>query len=633
LTESENSVWRRCHAAIDKLIDFTGLQRLSCKVNRQFVTADPAKDPHNCREKVLAQFVGMTALASGRERRCEGLGTLRAALVSGVALASLLGLPTPADAQRGYYGYGGYGGWYAAPVDTPRPRTATTARRETAARDKAEPKKDTGFGEMPKGPLQIVVSIGSQKVTLYSNGVRVAQGPVSTGVPGHPTPMGVFSVIEKDRYHHSNIYSGAPMPFMQRVTWSGVALHEGVLPGYPASHGCIRMSHDFAQKLWPVTKLGVRVIIARNDVAPVEFEHPKLFTPKLKPPEAQVAMKPTTDGMNTVRPIKLAQVNEAQANETQANGTQANEPDAGKEPTAAAPPDTPAAKPAAEPTADTAADRPAEQTTAQPAQPAQALETIKPAEDVKAAETAPPAEPAEEAPKATGTAEPLQPAAPPLVPSDLRKSVEAPQPVEPAKPVEVTPAVAQPSPAEAVPAGSDSVKPAPTVEPAKPAAPPRSKAADQPAKRIGQVAVFVSRKEKKIFVRQGMIPLFEMPVVIEAPDQPLGTHVFTAMTVTNEGSGMRWNLMTIHTDPSAPAIEPRESRRKSREQPNATAQRPVAHLKAPSNAAEALERVEFPKEAVDRISELLTPGSSLVISDEGLGRETGRYTEFIVLTR
>ena len=136
---------------------------------------------------------------------------------------------------------------------------------------------------MPKGPLQIVVSIDHQRVTLFSNGVRVAQGPVSTGVPGRPTPMGVFSVIEKDRYHRSNLYSNAPMPFMQRITWSGVALHEGVLPGYPASHGCIRMSRDFAQKLWPTTQLGARVVIARGELAPVDFEHPKLFVPKPKP--------------------------------------------------------------------------------------------------------------------------------------------------------------------------------------------------------------------------------------------------------------------------------------------------------------------------------------------------------------
>jgi hypothetical protein len=173
------------------------------------------------------------------------------ALISGVALSLLAGSALPADAAAGVRFYS-TGGWFMGGMNVPvRRHRATTVKRE-----KSEPKKETGFGEMPKGPLQLVVSINTQKVTLFSNGVRVAQGPVSTGVPGHPTPMGVFSVIEKDRYHHSNIYSGAPMPYMQRITWSGVALHEGVLPGHPASHGCIRMSHDFAKKLWPITKLG-----------------------------------------------------------------------------------------------------------------------------------------------------------------------------------------------------------------------------------------------------------------------------------------------------------------------------------------------------------------------------------------
>ena len=188
-----------------------------------------------------------------------------------------------------------------------------------------------------------------------------------------------------------------------------------------------------------------------------------------------------------------------------------------------------------------------------------------------------------------------------------------------------------PAPVEAAPAG-DSVKPAPAViDPPKPVAAPKTRAADQPAKRTGQVAVFVSRKEKKIFVRQGFIPLFDMPIVIEQPDQPLGTHVFTALAFTDNGAGMRWNLITVPTDPSAP--EP-SSRRKSREplKPSRPAQtgRPA---QAASSAAEALNRIQMPKEAVDRISELLIPGSSLVVSDEGLGRETGRYTDFIVLTR
>ena len=145
--------------------------------------------------------------------------------------------------------------------------------------------------------------------------------------------------------------------------------------------------------------------------------------------------------------------------------------------------------------------------------------------------------------------------------------------------------------------------------------------------RSGQVAVFVSRKEQKIFVRQGFVPLFDMPLVIDQPDQPLGTHVFTAMEVTDNGSGMRWNLMTVPTDPSASA-EQRDARKKSKEAPQ-----PAVRVKPPATAAQALDRIEIPKEAVDRISEILIPGSSLVVSDEGLGRETGRYTEFIVLSR
>src|SRR5260370_20894041 len=193
------------------------------------------------------------------------------------------------------------------------PKTTNKTTSTTTKKEKAEPKKkDVGFGRMPKGPLQIVVSIGNQKVTLLSNGVRVAQGPVSTGVPGHPTPTGVFSIIEKARYHPSNLYSNAPMPYMQRITWSGVALHEGVLPGYPASHGCIRMSHDFAQKLWPITNLGVRVIVAHHELAPVDVAHPKLFAPKLEPSEPAVAAGGGTDGRDVVGTIAMVQATVAE---------------------------------------------------------------------------------------------------------------------------------------------------------------------------------------------------------------------------------------------------------------------------------------------------------------------------------
>jgi hypothetical protein len=147
---------------------------------------------------------------------------------------------------------------------------------------KSDSTKKAQFQDAEKGPLQIIISIADQRVSLYDNGALIARSSISTGVVGHPTPLGVFSVISKQKWHRSNIYSSAPMPYMQRITWSGIALHAGDLPGYPASHGCIRLTNDFAIRLWHLTKRGTRVIIARDDVRPVEISNPRLFVPKPK---------------------------------------------------------------------------------------------------------------------------------------------------------------------------------------------------------------------------------------------------------------------------------------------------------------------------------------------------------------
>src|SRR4051812_13488368 len=176
----------------------------------------------------------------------RSLGALRLALVAGMALAGLSSLLTPADAASRRF------------------------------KDAAAKTQRFGFGELPPGPLQLVVSIRKQQVTLYSNGHRVAQAPVSTGTPNRPTPTGIFSVIEKDRWHRSNLYDSAPMYFMHRLTWSGIAMHEGYLPGVPASHGCIRLPREFVARLWAVSKLGARVVVAREDVVPQDFAHPQL---------------------------------------------------------------------------------------------------------------------------------------------------------------------------------------------------------------------------------------------------------------------------------------------------------------------------------------------------------------------
>ena len=126
----------------------------------------------------------------------------------------------------------------------------------------------------PSGPVAIIVSIPEQRVYVYRNGVEIAVSTCSTGKPGHSTPTGVFTVLQKDKTHHSSTYNDAPMPNMERLTWSGVALHAGQLPGYPASHGCVRLPLEFSQKLFTVTHLGTPVIIANAASAPADIVHP-----------------------------------------------------------------------------------------------------------------------------------------------------------------------------------------------------------------------------------------------------------------------------------------------------------------------------------------------------------------------
>jgi lipoprotein-anchoring transpeptidase ErfK/SrfK len=123
----------------------------------------------------------------------------------------------------------------------------------------------------PEGPVAIVVSIPDQRVHVYRNGIRIAVSTCSTGKPGHSTPTGVFTILQKDKHHRSSTYNNAPMPNMNRLTWSGIALHAGQLPGYPASHGCVRLPMKFSELLF-----GITVIIADDHHSPREVAHPGL---------------------------------------------------------------------------------------------------------------------------------------------------------------------------------------------------------------------------------------------------------------------------------------------------------------------------------------------------------------------
>src|SRR5450830_84478 len=171
--------------------------------------------------------------------------------------------------------------WGPAAIVTLAAMAALTAlTADVAARQPrpAPPKEATAPREAGE-PIMAIVSIKTQQVTFYDAEGWILRAPVSTGVKERETPAGVFAVIEKDKDHHSSMYDDAWMPNMQRITWNGIALHGGPLPGYAASHGCVRMPYGFAEKLFDKTRIGMRVIIAPNDAAPVEFSHTALFMP------------------------------------------------------------------------------------------------------------------------------------------------------------------------------------------------------------------------------------------------------------------------------------------------------------------------------------------------------------------
>ena len=241
-------------------------------------------------------------------------------------------------------------------------------------------------------------------------------------------------------------------------------------------------------------------------------------------------------------------------------------------------------------------------------------------DDTKTANAADPAKPEDSAPAATEAAAPAP--APRL--EGLAKLVAAPPPPPPAETDKLrgsvaTPVVAPDQPADAAPV---------------PAAKPTTLVETGHAATQGPISIFVSRKEKKIYVRQNFSPLFYAPVTIEHPEQPLGTHVFTAMAYLDDDSTLRWNVVSLPGEPPKAKREAdngrRAARRGQREEPVA---RSLGDLPPPQTPAEALARIDIPQDVIDQISALIVPGSSLVVSDQGLGEETGEGTDFIVVTR
>jgi hypothetical protein len=612
---------------------------------------------------------------------------------------------------------------------------AVWAMPAEAQSKKATPAEEAIADPANGEPMTLIVSLRNQKVDIYRGTALVTSSTVSTGMRGYDTKAGVFSILEKQRMHHSNLYSAAPMPWMQRITWSGTALHAGVVPGYPASHGCIRLPFSFAPKLFGITTVGEHVVVARGQVAPEIIEHENLFQP-LPPPEAPALVKqdtppqrqshlqaPSFETKGTALPVVLAnaglggvrldpglaaeaavdaakpRTRIAAAASTQAknagilptdivpDSTDANaqledthvhaiDPyvgdyalaggnalpaqglaqadhaldETGDTPVAASVSQTaeaPAPKP--EPLAAQAAapanQVPATQAATSEAAPAPVIAEALPApiEPVNQSAVSPePAQPASEpasasaAPAPTTEAPAIVAEASPALPVQAESPAPAPQASLPQPNTEQT--------AEMTPSVSASKLQAGTKAAAAQAAEPRSTAplrilvtrrtqrdriigvqrilADmgylppldfdgtlgrpsitaikefQKANGLPETGAFTDELVKKVyevagkqepptghlFVRQEFGKVFDVPVSFRDPDKPLGTYLFTAMNFKPGDTKTRWMAVSLRGD----------------------------------DPAGVLDRLEIPNDIRQKISERLTPGSSLIVGDTAI---------------
>ncbi len=541
----------------------------------------------------------------------RGIGTGR---LWRIALLTLAGAISTSEADAAVYYWSGYDPsfYYFQPAPT-FPQRRPRVRRYEAKKIETREKEST----KPQGPLIIAISIEKQSLKIYDANGFFAETPISTGMRGHPTPMGVFSVIQKHKFHHSNIYSGAPMPYMQRITWSGVAIHAGVLPGYPASHGCIRMPMAFAVKMWNWTKMGVRVVITPGEITPASFSHPLLATKRVLP-KPVAANEPQTDVPPATQADKAAEADAAPKPVIAEASLELRSTvghDNGVKPVIA---EQPGATTLGAQTRTTYArgDMPA----------AKASVTMSDAAPGAKSESAP-SEPAKSEPDAAAAKRSEMTSA-----DD--KPADAPKHEAPAN------GKAEGKPEESITAGTGISPSAPDVKQDQATTPDKKAVAPKPdpaanattPKRAGQIAALISRKDSRLYVRQNFSALFDVPVTIAPSDRPLGTHVFTVRVDKDDASVLRWSVVSLPT-PARYVERPYEDERALRRRKIAGAVE-VKALPVANSPAEALDRLTIPADAMARITEALSTGGSIIVSDQGItAGETGEGTDFIVSLR
>lgn len=522
----------------------------------------------------------------------------------------------------------------------------------------------------PVSPMLLLVSLRKQRVRAFDVTGELNSSRISSGRSGFDTPTGVFSILEKKEYHESNIYDSAPMPFMQRLTWSGIALHAGVVPGYPASHGCIRLPASFATSLFRITNVGTRVIVTQDETDPIPFDHKNLFKPLPAevpaPPELQAANEPTQVASNDKASGALSEIPQflgvtAAMAAAAATGDNHAFAEVGK----------PRSRAEA---AQMIIDR------------GNALKAaIKSAEETKITAS-------EAAKRAVKDAQDIEPqlAAARKILDPLKASIAATD-------RKMNDAVAAfqrfmsgaPQPPPAGKSGSKAVQPAnleereadledaildlrlesdaaraelakqelefavllgnaATIEAARDkalsdvqdaASTLRSTQAElieankDAVRRNKPLSIFISLKSERIYLRQGFDPLIDAPITVKSDGRRLGTHVFTAMRYdTRNPDQFDWRLVSAHLP--AGAIDDADQGSGKKKKKSRETLLPHTEDNSFEMASDALDAITVPQDVIDMIAELATPGLSVIVSDKDLtASENGPGTEFVQLTR
>ncbi|KAB2941834.1 MAG: L,D-transpeptidase family protein [Hyphomicrobium sp.] len=467
---------------------------------------------------------------------------------------------------------------------------------EAAARDAGE-------------PIMAIVSIKSQQVTFYDADGWIVRAPVSTGVKGRETPAGVFAVLQKNIDHRSNLYDDAHMPHMQRLTWNGIAMHGGPLPGYAASHGCVRMPYGFADRMFDTTRIGMRVIISPDDAAPVEFSHAALLVPNAEamaaaPQRAETLARDAAEAVKAVEETKKAAKQAAR----EAASAKASLRKAERQ-KSSADADLAAAEKALDKarSSEAKAQEQGLKAAAKAAEAGATLDIGKADTDAKVEVAAKPADAAKaERQKSSADADlaaaekAIASAQSNVAKAEERKLKAAAKATEVSAKLDAARADAT-SKADAATKAAEAAKAAVTRKTET------AKAADEAKLALVPVSLYISRATQKLYVRRNtgkpwpdggevFDATIEVPVTIRDPERPIGTHVFTAMAQGD--AGLRWTAVTIDSG---------------------------------DEAKNALDRVSIPQDVLDRIAPTALPRSSIIVSDEPLSRETNYRTEFVAV--